>query len=82
MSISGNRVIKNTSVLLVSQIITWGLTTALTLFLPRYIGPEGNGVLAIASSVWAITAVLISFGMDIYLMKMIAREPEHVYTWL
>ena len=59
-----------------SQIITWILTLAVTIFLPRYLGPEGVGTIHLATSLWAIGTILVTFGMDIFLIKEIARDPE------
>ena len=82
VSASGGRVVKNTGALLVSQLLTWSFTLLLALFLPRYLGPEANGILAIAISIWSILQVLIGFGMDTHLVKQIARDPEQIYTFL
>ncbi|MCA9932486.1 MAG: flippase [Anaerolineales bacterium] len=67
---------KNASALMVSQLMTWGLTLLLTLFLPRYLGPTAVGQFHFANSLWAIVAMLIAFGTDRYLVKEIARQTE------
>jgi len=82
LSVSGARLIKNTSVLMVSQLFTWGLTLLLTLFLPRYLGPSSMGLLAITISFWSLLQVFIGFGMDTHVVKQIARDPEQAYTLL
>src|SRR5690242_10555667 len=69
-------IVKNASALMSSQIITWGLSLLLVIFLPRYLGPIGIGELQIATSIWAIMGVLIAFGTDTLLTKEIARHPE------
>lgn len=76
MSSDKRTVVKNASVMMVSQIITWILATVLALFLPKYLGSENLGMLAIATSLWAIAGVMIGFGMDTYLTKTIAQEPH------
>jgi O-antigen/teichoic acid export membrane protein len=77
-------VAKNASVLMASQLLTWGLTLLLTVFLPRYLGAEAIGQLHLAGSLWAMVMVFIAFGMDIVLIKEIARDssrmPEHLST--
>ncbi len=75
MSSTGTRVVKNASILMLSQLITWTLTLLLTIFLPRYLGAEMVGEYTLAWSVWAIAGVMISFGMDTLLTKEIARDP-------
>ncbi len=73
---TGKKIAKNASVLMASQLSTWVLTLVLMLFLPRYLGAEAVGQLHLAGSMWAILAIMISFGMDRLLIKEIARRPE------
>jgi O-antigen/teichoic acid export membrane protein len=74
--ISGKTIAKNVGVMMASQITTWGLSFVLAIFLPRYLGAEAIGAIAIASSIWAIMVVLLSFGMDVHLTKSVARDPS------
>lgn len=76
MNESNKVIVKNTSVLLISQIITWVFGLIVTIILPRYIGPSGAGQFAIAGAIWMILGNLVSFGSDAYLIKEIARKPE------
>jgi O-antigen/teichoic acid export membrane protein len=71
---TGRTIAKNASVLLVSQVITWSLTLLMTLFLPRYLGVSAVGQFHLANSLWAIVAVLASFGMNTLVTKEIARD--------
>lgn len=71
-------IIKNIGVLMVSQMATWGLSLLLTIFLPRYLGPSDSGKLSLAVSLWLITSMFISFGLDMLLTKEIARKPTHI----
>lgn len=71
---STNSVAKNASVLMVSQIITWGLSIVLVIFLPRFLGAEGLGQLHLADSIWNIVFIFVAFGMDTLLVKEIARK--------
>lgn len=68
--------IKNASILMTSQLITWALSLLLTIFLPRYLGAAVTGEFVLASSIWAIMGMLIGFGMDTLLTKEIARHPD------
>jgi O-antigen/teichoic acid export membrane protein len=70
-----NGLLRNAAALLVSQVITWSLALALTVFLPRYLGAANVGRLILASSIWAVATVLITFGMDVHLTKEVARYP-------
>lgn len=76
MSRDGTRVVKNASILMATQLITWALSLLLVVFLPRYLGAAAVGQFAIAGSIWAIMGMLVGFGMDTLLMKEIARNPE------
>ncbi len=67
---------KNTSILMASQLTTWGLTLLLMVFLPRYLGDVNVGKLYLATGIWAIVGVAITFGTDMLLTKEIARRPE------
>ena len=73
---TGKKIAKNASVLMASQLSTWLLTLLLMLFLPRYLGAEAVGQLHLGNSIWAIVAIVISFGMDRLLIKDIARRPS------
>jgi O-antigen/teichoic acid export membrane protein len=75
MSRDGARVVKNASILMATQLITWALSLLLVVFLPRYLGAAAVGEFAIAGSIWAIMGMLMGFGMDTLLMKEIARNP-------
>jgi O-antigen/teichoic acid export membrane protein len=72
----GTRVVKNASILMATQLITWALSLLLVVFLPRYLGAAAVGQFAIGGSIWAIMGMLIGFGMDTLLTKEIARNPE------
>lgn len=76
MSSTRRTIAKNASVLMGGQLITWVLAIALTVFMPRYLGAEAIGKFHLASSLWAIMTIFVSFGMDTLLTKEIARAPE------
>jgi O-antigen/teichoic acid export membrane protein len=79
---TGRRIAKNAGMLMTSQLTTWVLTLALTIFLPRYLGAAAVGKLNLATSLWAIAAIVIAFGLDTLLTKEIARQPEHTTALL
>ena len=78
MSRDGTRVVKNASILMATQLITWALSLLLVVFLPRYLGAAAVGQFAIAGSIWAIMGMLVGFGMDTLLMKEIAGGERSV----
>jgi O-antigen/teichoic acid export membrane protein len=71
---NGRTIAKNATVMMISQLVTWGLTILLTIFLPRYLGAAALGQFHLANSIWAILAIAVTFGMDILLTKEIARD--------
>ena len=66
---------RNFGVLMGSQLVTWSLTLLLTVFLSRYLGASSIGKFYLADSLWAIIAMLMSFGMDTLIVKEVARKP-------
>ena len=78
MNNTGRRIAKNASVLMVAQLITWALSLVLSIFMTRSLGPAGIGKYQLAISIWAIMSILITFGMDMFLVKEIARNPENL----
>jgi len=75
---TGRTIIKNASVMLFAQMITFSLGLVLTIVLPRFLGPSAVGKIHLAVSFWAILGLLITFGMDMLLTKEVARSPEEI----
>ena len=73
---SQRTVAKNATVLMASQILTWALTLLLTIFLPRHLGAEAVGKLHLASSLWAVALIFVTFGCDLLITKEVARDPK------
>ncbi|MEZ4592537.1 MAG: flippase [Chloroflexota bacterium] len=76
MSNNTKTIAKNASALMLSQLITWAMAFVLMIFLPRYLGAVGVGKFQLATSLWAIVGIVVSFGIDTYMTKEIARVPE------
>jgi O-antigen/teichoic acid export membrane protein len=74
--VSGKTIAKNVGAMMISQITTWGFAIILAIFVPRYLGAEYVGIISISNSIWLIISMVLSFGMDTYLTKTIARYPE------
>ena len=68
------RVARNVLATLATQLISWGLTFAVTLYLPRYVGDAGLGKLAFAASFVAGFGVMVPLGTSMLLVKEIARD--------
>lgn len=73
---TANTIVKNATVLMGSQMTTWLLTILFMVFLPRYLGPAAMGRYFIAVSLWEIVGKFVSFGMNRFLTKEIARDPS------
>ncbi|MDJ0752684.1 MAG: flippase [Ardenticatenaceae bacterium] len=73
---SGNSIAKNASYLLGSQLITWVLTLAVTVIIPRVLGPANLGKLHLAESIWLMGLIGIGFGSEFLITREIARYPE------
>jgi O-antigen/teichoic acid export membrane protein len=63
---------------MISQMVTWGLTLLLTVFLPRYLGAAAMGKLHLGYSLWAMITILAVFGMDMMIIKEVARRPDRI----
>ncbi len=69
---------RNFGVLMSSQLVTWGLSIAATVVIPRYLGADLLGRLHIANSLWAIGFVVASFGMNLLITKEVARDTSRI----
>ena len=76
MNNSSRTIAKNAGFLMSSQILTWLMSTVWILIIPRHLGATDVGKLELAASLWVITSIMISFGMDTYLNREVARRPD------
>jgi O-antigen/teichoic acid export membrane protein len=76
MSNTGKTIIKNTSVMMGAQAASWIFMFGLMIFLPRYLGAEAYGAIGLGTSIWTVVGVAMAFGMDVFLVKEVARHPE------
>lgn len=72
------RVGRNVVITLLTQLVSWGLTFTVTLFVPRYLNDTGLGLLTLAGSIAVILGVLVSLGTNTVLVKEIARNPTRL----
>jgi len=68
------RVARNVATTLATQLLSWGMTFVVTLYLPRYIGDVGLGILTLAGSFAAVFSLLVGLGTSTVLIKDIARD--------
>jgi O-antigen/teichoic acid export membrane protein len=69
------RIVKNTGVLIISQLVTMGTGVVWLGSFARYVGPSIYGNYNYALAVMALVGLLINFGMDPLLTRNIARDP-------
>lgn len=73
---------RNIAVLLGSQVVTWSLALVLTVFEPRFLGPDGIGQLRIAIAIWSIVNVFAELGTSTLLTLEFARDPRRATALL
>jgi O-antigen/teichoic acid export membrane protein len=74
---SVGRLIDNVGALVLRQASTWSLTFVLILYLPRYLGDSGFGMVTFATALIPLLLVVTNLGVGTYLVKRIAVESEH-----
>lgn len=72
----GPKMRRNVSVLAGSQLITWTMTLAWTLVVPRTLGPTNMGTLMAAWAVTGILGVLLGLGTRNYLVREAVVRPD------
>lgn len=68
------RVVKNTSVMIVSQIISYTIAFFGTIYATRYLGAEGYGILATGTALTSIFAIMCDLGLGTLIIREIARD--------
>jgi O-antigen/teichoic acid export membrane protein len=76
------RLVKNTSVLMVSQIIGYVLAFFYSIYAARYLGAEGFGVLSAALAIAGIFSILADLGLSNLTVREVAREPKLASKYL
>ncbi len=76
------KVARNVATTLATQLLSWGLTFVVTLYLPRYIGDVGLGAVTLAGSFAVVMSLLVSLGTSTVLVKDIARDHARTGEWV
>mgnify|MGYP001820847851 CR=1 FL=1 len=71
---------RNVAHMLSSQVATWSLALILAVVQPRLLGPETQGQIRLAFSLWTIAAVVVSLGTTLYLNLQVARRGRAALT--
>src|SRR6185503_7691024 len=72
----GTKMGRNVTVLASAQLITWTMTLAWTLVVPRALGPSGLGTIMAAWSITGILGVVLGLGTRNYLVRESVVRPE------
>lgn len=68
------KIAKNTTVLFISQIITYVLGFFITMYTARYLGAGEFGILSLALSLTAIFGICADLGLGTYIVREIAKD--------
>ncbi len=79
---SVSRLLKNTSVLIASNIITKGLSALFIIYLARYLEDFGFGQYNFALAFASVFIIFSDMGLDALTIKNVARKPEEAGQYL
>ena len=68
-------VARNVLATLASQLLSWGMSFGLTVYLTRYVGAGGLGALTLAGAFAAVFSIGMALGTSTVLTRDIARDP-------
>jgi O-antigen/teichoic acid export membrane protein len=69
-----HKIVKNTSVLLLSQVISYTLAFFYTIYTARYLGASGFGILSFALALGAILSIFTELGLSTLTVREVSRE--------
>lgn len=76
------RLIKNTSVLFLSQMISYILAFFYTLYSARYLGTSNFGIISFATATSGLFAILTDLGISTLTIREVARDKSRTYKYL
>lgn len=76
------RVARNVLSMTLTQIVTWGLTTFVMIYLPAYAGDVGLGRLTLADSLAAVSGLFVYLGTSNVVVRDVARARERSGDYL
>ena len=68
------RIAKNTATLFISQVLTYLITFFFTIYIARYLGAEGFGVLSFAIAFSGIFTIIADLGLSTLIVREISRN--------
>lgn len=78
----GLRLVRNSLALLATQLVSWLLSFAVMLVVPRYLGPTTAGALFFAMSVVGLAGLTAGLANSMLVIKSVARAPDETGVWL
>lgn len=79
---TAQRIVKNTALLFISQIIVYGFGFFTTMYSAQYLGTSGFGTLSLALALNGILAVFSDLGLSTLLTREVSREKELANKYL
>lgn len=79
---SARKIAKNTSVLLISQIISYSLAFFYTIYTARYLGVEGFGIISLALAITGIFGILMDLGQTQLTVREVSRNKNLASKYL
>jgi O-antigen/teichoic acid export membrane protein/acetyltransferase-like isoleucine patch superfamily enzyme len=76
------RVVNNTAISFLGQLVTWGSTLLLTAAYGRFLGGEDFGKLVIALTLVSLIGAPVEFGFNQQLIRDVAQAPEKAARYL
>jgi O-antigen/teichoic acid export membrane protein len=76
------RIMKNTAVLSVSQIISFIFIFFYTIYIARYLGADGFGILSFAIAISGIFSILFDLGLSTLTVREVARDKSLAQKFL
>ncbi|GAB4312179.1 MAG: flippase [Methanobacteriaceae archaeon] len=68
------RIAKNTALLFIAQVVTYILTFFYTIYIARFLGAEGFGILAFALAFAGIFSILADLGLNTLIVREVSRN--------
>lgn len=76
------RLVKNTSVLFLSQMISYVLAFFYTLYSARYLGTSNFGIISFATAISGLFAIFTDLGLSTLTIREVARDKDKTYSYL
>jgi O-antigen/teichoic acid export membrane protein len=71
---TARRIVKNTTVLSVSQIVSYVLIFFYTIYIARFLGADGFGILSFALAISGVFSVFADLGLNILTVRDVSRD--------